>query len=126
MTAKFVGAGEELPHQPPAKACAAIGCRDTDLVDPHLGSLVRVHIMNARGHADDLSSSNRYRQMVPRVLDELVAPTWFDRVIEDSRGNLVEERGIRGIEHAKADLYHPALASWRHPTTSTKDRAAAR
>lgn len=74
---------------------------DAELVDPELCGLVGMDVVNCRHHPDDDSVVYGDDEMVPSVGDELCRPAWIDGTVEHIRRNVLEHRGVAGVNEKK-------------------------
>ena len=80
---------------PSANALVVVRRCDGDFVDPELGRLVGVHVVNAGCHADDEVAVERDGEVVARVGEELRAPARVDWIVEDVVGDVRRARELR-------------------------------
>ena len=99
---------QERLYNGPADPATMVARSDSDLVDKHLGRLVRMDIVDAGRESDDLTLIDGYRDMVATVPKELRDKSWIDGVVEDARRDVSENHVITGPEHS--DLRHQVLA----------------
>jgi hypothetical protein len=81
---------EERGEQASANALAVMRLGDSHFVHPELGWLVGVPIVNARRHPDHAAIIDCDGEMMPRVGEELGAPSRMDLVVEHVGRDVVE------------------------------------
>src|SRR5690606_40240361 len=77
-----------------ADALAPVRVGDPDLVDEQLQRLVRVHVADAGGHADDRATGHGHNDVVHGVGQELAQQLGADLVVEDPGRHPVQEVSV--------------------------------
>ena len=91
--------GDERRDEPSAYPQVVVRRGDGDLIDPELGRLVRMDVVNTGRHADDEIAVERNGEVMACVREELRAPSGVDRVVEDVVGDVVENSRFIVAEH---------------------------
>ncbi len=108
---------QERLYNGPADPATMVARSDSDLVDKHLGRLVRMDIVDAGRESDDLTLIDGYRDMVATVPKELRDKSWIDGATflrtTSSLGPSILISGIRSWRRS----------SWRR-RTDTRSRSS--
>ncbi len=102
---KLRGALEQRREQPFGYALTLKRLRNADFVNEHLRGFVWVNVVDAAGHAYDLPGvADCNRQVMPLITQELLCQLRLDWLIEDVRGDILQNRVFGGSEDS--DVYH--------------------
>lgn len=91
---------QEGAHQATPDPPASRRLRHADLVDPQLGGLVGVDVVDGRRHSHHPVTVQRHGEMVPGIFEELPHELGPQLVIEDIGLDVGQEERLAGPEHA--------------------------
>ena len=80
--------------------------RHAHLIDPELGWLVGMYVVNRGREADDLVVTQRHDEVMPRIIEEFGGPRRVDSAIEDIRRDMIQQRLIARLQQANLDGHH--------------------
>jgi len=100
-------------QQPSPDAAALMGRCDADLVDPQLGRLVWMDVVDRGGKADDRPGVDRDGDVVSGVVEELGAETVIDRPVEHVRRDTFEHLGVPGPENLDVNRHGGPGSTYR-------------
>ena len=64
-----------------------------------------VHVVHGRRHADDLPILDGNDEVVPWIREKFRGPVVIDRLVEDTRRDIVEDALVSSVENSNLDCH---------------------